>query len=72
MDPSKEPVVDQLVRPHLYQDVHGLTSSSRLDLTAPSYTPTYVKSSEEMNHQGKEVNQLDNKEEDARVVPGGA
>ena len=26
MDPSKELVVDQSVRPHLYQDVHGLTS----------------------------------------------
>ena len=52
-DPSKVPVVDQSVRPHLYQDVHGLTSTSRLNPTAPSYTPFYVKSSEEVNHQAK-------------------
>ena len=42
-DPSKEPVVDQSVRPHLYQDVHSLTRTSRLNPTAPSYTPSYVK-----------------------------
>ena len=72
MDPSKVPVVDQLVRPHLDQDVHGLTSSSRLNSTTLSYTPSYVKSSEEVNHQAKEVKQLDDKEEEARVVPGGA
>ena len=70
-DPSKEPVVDQLVRPHLYQDVHGLTRTSRLNPTAPSYTPSYVKSSEEVNHQAKEVKRLDDKEEEARVTPGG-
>ena len=49
-DPSKVPVVDQSVRPHLYQDVHGLTRTSRLNPIAPSYTPSYVKSSEEVNH----------------------
>ena len=27
-DPSKVPVVDQSVRPHLYQDVHGLIRTS--------------------------------------------
>ena len=70
-DPSKEPVVDQSVRPHLYQDVHGLTRTSRLNLTTPSYTPSYFKSSEEVNHQVKEVKRLDDKEEDARVTPGG-
>ena len=70
-DPSKVPVVDQSVRPHLYQDVHGLTSTSRLNLITPSYTPSYIKSSEEMNHQAKEVKWLDNKEEEARVSPGG-
>ena len=71
-DPSKELVVDQSVRPHLYQDVHGSTSTSRLNPIAPSYTPSYVKSSEEVNHQAKEVKWLDDKEEDARVTPGGA
>ena len=70
-DPSKVPVVDQLVRPHLYQDVHGFTSTSRLNLTTPSYTPSYVKHSEEVNHQAKEVKWLDDKEEEARVAPGG-
>ena len=70
--PSKVPVVDQLVRPHLYQDVHGLTSTSRLNPITPSYTPSYIKSSEEVNHQAKEVKQLDDKEEEARVAPGGA
>ena len=62
---------DQSVRSHLYQDVHGLTSTSRLNLITPSYTPSYVKSSEEVNHQAKEVKQLDDKEEEARVTPGG-
>ena len=71
-DPSKVLVVDQSVRPHLYQDVHSLTSTSRLNPIAPSYTPSYVKSSEEVNHQAKEVKLLDDKEEDARVTPGGA
>ena len=71
-DPSKVPVVDQLVRPHLYQDVHGLTRTSRLNPIAPSYAPSYIKSSEEVNHQAKEVKWLDDKEEEARVTPGGA
>ena len=70
-DPSKVPVVDQSVRPHLYQDVHGLTSTSRLNLITPSYTPSYVKSSEEVDHQAKEVKWLDDKEEEARVAPAG-
>ena len=71
-DPSKVPVVDQLVRPHLYQDVHSLTSTSRLNPIAPIYTPSsYIKSSEEVNHQAKEVKWLDDKEEEARVAPGG-
>ena len=70
-DPSKVLVVDQSVRPHLYQDVHGLTSTSRLNLITPSFTPSYVKSSEEVNHQAKEVKRFDDKEEDARVTPGG-
>ena len=71
-DPSKVPVVDQLVRPHLYQDVHGLTRTSRLNPITPSYTPSYVKSSEEeeVNHKAKEVKWLDDKEEEVRVVPG--
>ena len=69
--PSKVLVVDQSVRPHLYQDVHSLTSTSRLNPTAPSYTPSDIKSSEEVNHQAKEVKQLDDKEEEARVTPGG-
>ena len=71
-DPFKVPVVDQLVRPHLYQDVHGLTRTSRLNLITPSYTPSYINSSEEMNHQAKEVKQLDDKEEEVKVAPGGA
>ena len=70
-DPSKELVVDQLVRPHLYQDVHSLTRTSRLNPIAPSYTPSYIKSSEEVNYQAKEVKRLDDKEENARVTPGG-
>ena len=70
-DPSKVLVVDQSVRPHLSQDVHSLTSTSRLNPIAPSYTPSYVKSSEEVNHQAKEVKQLDDKEEEARVTPEG-
>ena len=49
------PVVNQSIRPHLHQDMHGITSPSRLNLTTPSYTPDYVKSSEEVNHQAKEV-----------------
>ena len=64
--------MDQSVRPHLYQDVHGLTRTSRLNLITPSYSPSYVKSSEEVNHQAKEVKWLDDKEEGARVAPGGA
>ena len=71
MDPSKVLVVDQSVRPHLYQDVHGLTSTSWLNLITPSYIPSYIKSSEEVNHQAKEIKWLDDKEEDARVTPGG-
>ena len=71
-DSSKVPVVNQSVRPHLYQDVHSITSTSRLSPITPSFTPNYVKSSEEVNHQAKEVKWLDDKEEYVRVAPGGA
>ena len=67
-DPSKVLVVDQSVRPHLYQDVHSLIRTSRLNPIAPSYTPSYVKCNEDVNHQAKEVIQLDDKEEEARVL----
>ena len=67
-DTSKVPVVYQLVKPHLYQKAHSLTRTSRLYPIAPSYTPSYIKSSEEVNHQ---VKWLDDKEEEVRVKPGG-
>ena len=60
------PVVNQSVRPHLYQDVHGITSTSRLNLTASNFTTL-----KEVNHLAKEVKQLDDKEEEVRVAPGG-
>ena len=43
MDPSKVPVVDQSVRPHLYQDVHSLTRTSRLNPIAPVIHPPTLK-----------------------------
>ena len=63
-----------IINPFVVKDVLvvNLTSPSRLNLTAPSYTPNYVISSEEVNHQGKEVKRLDDKEDEVRVTPGGA
>ena len=38
-DPSKVPVVDQSVRPHLYQDVHSLTRTSKVK---PDHSKLYT------------------------------
>ena len=60
-----------MINSFISEDVHGLTRTSRLNPITPSYTPSYVKSSEEVNHQAKKVKWLDDKEEEARVAPGG-